>query len=548
VPRADAPQTLETITNSPAVQLFVDRAQAIAPDFQLTPSNRDALVAICRRLDGMPLAIELTAARVPLLSPDALLRRLEQPHTRELRDLPPRQRTLQATISWSYDLLTPEEQTLFGSLAVFTGGWTLESAEAVCAAALPTGADLSELMLTLVESSLVRRTADASSGEARFGMLETIREDASRRLVASGRADNLRDRHLAFFLAQADAIEPHLHGPDHATWADRLEREHDNLRAALSWSATGHQPSQGLQLATTLRYFWFRRGHHREGRERLTRALEHGTGLAPEERARALGALGFLEAIQAEYGLAQAHLDEALALAGGANDLPTIALVECYLGFVALGSGDPRAARAHLEPGFGVYQALGQDAYAGVFLMYLGDAALADGDSALARGYFEDSRDRLRQLGNMTELHYPVRRLGHLALLRGDSDEAVKMCLESLSLNQAIGNTQGIAACIVGLAAAAAADGAFERAARLLGSADALLRPGAIELLTADGLLHRQTLDRVRRELGETTFGEHWTAGQTADPEPDIASFGSCDAPSDSDSGAAAGSVGHGRS
>lgn len=547
VPRAHGPHTLETIMDSPAVQLFVDRAQAILPDFELTPSNGDALSAICRRLDGLPLAIELAAARSAVLEPDALLDRLQQPHTGELVDLPPRQQTLQATISWSCDLLTPGEQTLFACLAVFAGGCTLESAEAVCAAALPTGADLSGLMLALVESSLVRRTADAALGQARFVMLETIHEDASRRLVASGYAAEVRDHHLAFFLAEADRIEPHLHGPDQAAWADRLEREHDNLRAALSWSATNHQPLAGLHLSATLRYFWYMHGHHREGRERLADALERATGVAPDVRARALGALGYLEAMQAEYGLAHTHLDEALALARGANDLPTIALAQRYLGFVAIGSGDPHAARAHLEASFGLYKALGQDEDAGAFLMYLGDAAFADGDTALARSYFEESRDRLRQLGNMTVLPYPVRRLGHLALLGGDVAEAVNMCHESLSLNRAVGDPQGIAACLVALGAAAAACNAFERAARLLGSADAMLRAGAIELFAADRLLYRQTHDRVRHQLGESSFGEHWTAGHTSDPEPDIASFGLCE-PSDSDFGAAAGSVGRGRS
>jgi predicted ATPase/transcriptional regulator with XRE-family HTH domain len=548
VPRADGPHTLETITRSSAVQLFVDRAQAIVPDFQLTPSNRDALGGICRRLDGLPLAIELAAARTAVLLPDALLARLQQPHTSELGDLPPRQRTMQATISWSYDLLTPEEQTLFACLAVFVGGWTLESAEAVCANVLPTGVDLRGLMLGLVESSLVRRTTDAASGQARFGMLETIREDASRRLVASGQAAKVRDRHLAFFLAEADQIEPHLHGPDQATWAECLEREHDNLRAALSWSATGHQPLQGLQLATTLRYFWYMHGHHREGRERLAHALEHGTSVATDVRGRALGALGYLEAMQAEYGLAQRHLNEALALARGANDLPTIVLAQRYLGMVAIGNGDPHAARAHLEASFGLYTALGQDEDAGAFLMYLGDAAFADGDSDLARSYFEESRDRLRQLGNMTVLPYPIRRLGHLALLRGDVSGAVKMCLESLSLNRAVGDPQGIAACLVALSSVAAACNASERAARLLGSADALLSAGGIELFAADRLLYRQTQDRVRRELGETTFGEHWTAGQIADPEPDIASFGSPESPPESDFGAAAGPLRRGPS
>src|SRR5262249_31394856 len=154
----------------------------------------------------------------------------------------------------------------------------------------------------------------------------------------------------------------------------------------------------------TLRYFWYMHGHHREGREQLTHALERAAGVAPDVHARALGALGYLEAMQAEYSLAQSHLGEALALARRANDPPTVALAQRYLGFVAIGSGDPRAARAHLEASFGLYTALGQDEDAGAFLMYLGDAALADGDSALARSYFEESRDRLRRLGNMTVL------------------------------------------------------------------------------------------------------------------------------------------------
>jgi predicted ATPase/DNA-binding XRE family transcriptional regulator len=440
VPRADGPHALETIAKSPAVQLFVDRAQAIVPDFELSRSNGNAVAAICRRLDGLPLAIELAAARTALLAPDALLDRLQQPHRGQLVDLPTRQQTLQATISWSCDLLTPAEQALFACLAVFAGGWTLESAEGVCAAVLSTGADLSGLLVALVESSLVRPTAEAALGQARFGMLETIREDASRRLAESGHAAVVRDRHLAFFLAEADQIEPHLHGPDQAAWADRLEREHDNLRVALSWSATSHQPLPGLHLATTLRYFWYMHGHHREGRERLAHALEHATGVTTDVRGRALGALGYLEAMQAEYGLARTHLAEALALARGANDLPTVVLAQRYLGMVAIGNGDPRAARAHLEASFGLYKALGKDEDAGAFLMYLGDAAFADGDSALARGYFEESRDRLRELGNMTVLPYPIRRLGHLALLRGDVGEAVKLCLESLSLNRAVGD------------------------------------------------------------------------------------------------------------
>lgn len=523
VPAANSQPALETVVASTAVQLFVERAQAIVPDFALTESNAAAVGAICRRLDGLPLAIELAAARTALLEPQALLERLRLPHEGELVDLPPRQRTMQATISWSCDLLTPVEQTLFGALAVFAGGCTLQAAEVICATAVPSDADLGQLMLALVDSSLVRRVFDAS-GQVRFGMLETIHEDANRRLAASGQAAQMRDRHLALFLSEADRIEPHLHGPEQATWADRLEREHGNLRAALSWAATSRQPQLGLRLATSLRYFWYMHGHHREGRAWLTEMLSRGAGLAPGLRGRALGALGYLEAMQAEYGLARTHLEEALALGRAADDPPAIALAQRYLGFVAIGSGDPRAARVHLESSFAFYQDLGQDEDAGAFLMYLGDAALAEGDSQRARHYFEESRDRLRALGNTTVLPYPVRRLGHLALLRGDLAEAVTMCLESLSLNRAVGDPQGIAASFVALGAAAAAGNAFDRAARLLGAADELLDAGSIELFVADRQLHEQTRDRVRQELGETTFALLWTAGHAADAEPDIES------------------------
>ena len=298
-PTADEQPPTPEVAAYPAVRLFVDRVREVTPEFSLDDSNVAAVAEICRRLDGIPLALELAAARTQLLPPAALLQRLD--HRLNLLssgpvDLPERQRTLRNTLAWSYDLLDPTDRALFRRLAVFAGGWTLEAAEAVCADADLPAADVLHRLGALIDSSLVQvRRLDEAGAEPRFGMHEIVREYALERLQEANEEEAIRGRHLAFCLGQAEAAKTELDGPYQALWLDRLERDHDNLRAALSWSAQGAEPLLGLRLATALLFFWFLHGHLREGRDRLQTALDAADAVAdPQTRGRGLAALGHL--------------------------------------------------------------------------------------------------------------------------------------------------------------------------------------------------------------------------------------------------------------
>jgi predicted ATPase len=254
---------LETIATSPAVQLFVARARAAAPDFGLEESSARGVAGICRRLDGLPLAIELASARTGLLGPEPLLRRLEQRVAGPLallttgaQDLPERQQTLRATLAWSHDLLEPTPQVLFRRLAVFAGGWTLESASEVCADAGLAATEVLDCLQALVDSSLIQvRRLDAAAGETRFGLLETVREYALEQLDTAGEGDQLRGRHAGYFLALAENSEPHLRGRDQRIWFDRLDAEFDNLRAALAWATHDRSPGTGAEPGNRARGF-----------------------------------------------------------------------------------------------------------------------------------------------------------------------------------------------------------------------------------------------------------------------------------------------------
>ncbi|MDP9368760.1 MAG: NB-ARC domain-containing protein, partial [Chloroflexota bacterium] len=277
-PDPRGPRSAQALANNPAVTLFVQRAQAVAPSFALTDANAPAVAEICTRLDGLPLAIELAATRVKILSPQALLARLANRLsvlTAGAQDQPERLRTMRATIAWSHDLLVPEEQVLFRRLAVFVGGFDLEAAEAVVRDAGAPHLDILEGVASLVDKSLLRRT-EHPGDEPRFGMLETVREYAQEQLDASGEQAGVQDRHLGWCLALAESAEPELRGAAQGTWLDRLEGEHDNLRAALTWAAEAAEPEsrmRGLRVAAALWVFWLRRGHLAEGRGRLDALL-----------------------------------------------------------------------------------------------------------------------------------------------------------------------------------------------------------------------------------------------------------------------------------
>jgi predicted ATPase len=312
------------------VQLFLARAQEVEPAFTLTPENAAAVAQICMRLDGLPLALELAAARLRLLDPAALLARLSNRLpllTGGARDLPARQQTMRATIAWSYDLLRPAEQSLFRRLAVFAGGWTLEAAEA---AGADGAGEVLDRLDALLSQSLLRREV-RPGGESRYTMLETIREYALERLEESGATAQARQVHATYFLALAEEAEPALRGPEQARWQQRLEQEHDNIRAVLAWTLAqangtgGALPIQGthsmleprvlgLRLAGALERFWTWRGYDTEGRRWLETLLAGSDKAPPQVRARACTTLGTLAWVSDDYAAAEAHHAQALAL------------------------------------------------------------------------------------------------------------------------------------------------------------------------------------------------------------------------------------------
>jgi predicted ATPase/DNA-binding XRE family transcriptional regulator len=329
--------SIAVLSQHAAVELFTARAQAAKPDFAITAANAAAVAEICQRLDGLPLAIELAAARVRLLAPQALLARLAGAHksvslqllTGGGRDLPTRQQTLRGAIDWSYQLLEASEQTVFMRLAVFVGGCTLEAAEAVASELRSENEELRNHLrddslfnsqfsvLNSIEALLdhsLLQYAEAVDGEARFTMLETIREYALERLEASGEEDMLRRQHAAYYLALAEGAEPQIQGAEQATWLDRLERDHDNLRAALSWALAAGATEIGLRLAAALGEFWWPLGHVSEGRRWLAAALAGSGPATAAARAKALYRAGELAYGQGDYGVATTRLEESLTL------------------------------------------------------------------------------------------------------------------------------------------------------------------------------------------------------------------------------------------
>jgi predicted ATPase/DNA-binding CsgD family transcriptional regulator len=488
------------LAESEAVQLFVTRAQAVQPDFALTPENAADVAATCRRLDGLPLAIELAAARVPLLPPHALLGRLE--HRLGLltggpRDAPARHQTLHAAIAWSYDLLPPDEQTLFARLSVFASGFTLEAAEAVCGdplvapgasdCQLPAGQVL-DLLGQLVDKSLVtpEPPAEGSAGPERYRLLETLRQYALEKLAAAGAAA-VRDRHLAYCVGLAERGDRALRGPDYRTWIDRLDAEHENLRAALDWALRAGAPpaaaESALRLVGALAYFWFLRVHRREGRDWLDRALVRAPaapGVSPAVRAKALAAAGWLymdadadrhrasallaesaalfrqlgdragEAVTLvdqgqcayslrEFGLARDHFDRALILARASGD--SCALSEVLATVIWTGDAvyDQAALHRMATEALTVAGEVGHVLMAAVASRVLGRLALRQGDYARARAAFADDLAITRSLRDTLGIIIALNNLGQLALREGDRASAEARHREALALARDLG-------------------------------------------------------------------------------------------------------------
>ena len=340
------PLRLDDALASEAVRLFVDRARAVQSHFELTEENAETIVAICRRLDGLPLAIELAASRVRLLPPKAILARLDSRLTLLTgggRDRPERQQTLRGAIAWSHDLLDPAQQTLFRRLAVFAGGWTLDAAEAVTGFGSDPPLAVFDGLDALHDTSLIRLQEPVdrdAAADPRFAMLQTIQEFATEQLVASGELAQAKEAHASWFLDLAIAAEPHLPGPSAVSWLDRLESEHDNLRGALDWLRGQGDGDRAVTLAAALWRFWWLRGHVAEGREQLETALAVDGSTASAARAAALDGAGVLAETQGDYDRAEALHQESLALSRERGDKTGIARALGNLGVVAFDRGD----------------------------------------------------------------------------------------------------------------------------------------------------------------------------------------------------------------
>lgn len=511
-----------------AVVLYAARAEETLATFTLDDQNAAAVAGVCRRLDGLPLAIELAAAQAAVLTPGELLSRLERSLpllTGGPRDLPGRQQTLRATLNWTYDLLTPEEQRLFRALSLFRTSFSLAAAQAV-AGADEAGDDAPsgfELVLALVEKSVLF-PVDTPRGERHFGMLETIKEFGREQLIASGEEAAAGQRYLRWAVAIAEEAAQHLRGPRQSEWLDTLDVMHDNLRGALAW-ATGHSPpgntasvaearALALRLAGALWWYWYHRGYLVEGRHWLEEAISLDPGGQPAARARAFLAAGHLAHYQGEEARAVAHLEASLALYREIGDPWGMAVALETLGVRDEDRGDYDIATARFTEALPLFRACGEQRYYAMTHYHLGIVAYGRGELAAAATL---CREGQRLAGEAGDPFGAVAALSYLGLIwtdQGRFDEAAGALLESLAIDRASGHPEGVARDVASLATLAQSCGLPALAARLFGVVDTLVTP----LSYAFGLPERARFERAEREaravLGDAQFAAAFAEGQ----------------------------------
>jgi predicted ATPase/class 3 adenylate cyclase len=442
---------LAALARAPSVALFLQRAQAVKPEFQLTTSNAGAVAEICVRLDGLPLAIELAAARMKLLSPQALLARLGRRLamlTGGARDVPTRQQTLRNTIEWSYQLLNTWEQRLFRRLSIFAGGCTLQAAEAVCTAPDEGVGQVLDGVASLVDKSLLQQmeqTGEASE-EPRLLMLETIREYGLEALTASGEGAVARQAHADHFLLLAEEAVPALDGPLLTSWLDRLEQEHDNLRAALHWFLEAGQAVMALRLCSALERFWVVRGYRNEGLTFLERALGGSAGVAPSVRAKALLAAARLSFMQSDYDRGKALAQESLALFRELGDKRGIALSLNRLGIAAWRQADFPTARVLMEEDLALYKELGNPDRIAWSLFALGLLNIKQGEYIRASALFEEGLALFRGLDNKRGIAASLTQMAAaLFVSQGDQMMVYPLLAQGLLLDREVGDKEGMA-------------------------------------------------------------------------------------------------------
>ena len=500
-----------------SAHLFVERAQAALPSWMLTPQNAAAVAQVCCQMDGIPLALELAARRVKSMTVEAIARQLSDSLSRFAgsRTDPPRQQTLDAVIGWSYDLLTDAECVLLRRLSVFAGGWTLDSAEAIGAdeeegeAQTLSSYDVPDVLMRLVDKSLVV-FEEVEAGESRYRLLETIRQYSVKRLEQSGELNTLRERHLAWYLELAEQAEAHLQGAEQAAWLNRLEREHDNLRAALKWTA---DVEIRLRLASALWRFWYTRGHLTEGRGWLEGTLERSQNVAPALRAKALNAAGILVWRQGDCETAQRWYEQSLAIYRKLNDKLGEAKTLNNLGLVAYNQEDFVLMRSHLEQCLPLYMELREEASAARVLNNLGMAATALHEYGEARKFLHDSLSLSQKLGIKSCMAGALSNLGEAACAYKDYSGADDFYRRSLHIQYELADQQEMSVAVQGLGVSAMFQGEDKRAVSLLAAAETLRSILFTRLVASDYEQHEQIVQSLRQRLGETAFDAAWKRG-----------------------------------
>ena len=519
--------SLEELSNYEAVKLFVQRAQNAKPGFALTEANARNVAEICARLDGLPLAIEFAAARVKILTPQALLAKLENRLkllTGGARDLPARQQTMRGAVEWSYDLLDEDEKILFRRLSVFAGGTTLEAAEAVCDGFDPDEESLEvlDLITSLVDKSLLVAKEQAD-GEMRFRMLETVREYALESLEKNNEAEAMRRRHADYFLALGEAAEPHLQGEQAAKWLNRLEEEHDNLRDALGWSLE-NDAALAARLAAALRSFWSFHGHLTEGREWLKAAFERDSLALPAAvRFKLLNWLGFAARNQGDNEAARKAHEEGLAEGKAANDLRQIVISSLGLGAMANQQGDFKTGRKFIEEALAISRRLDDKFTISLSLNYLGDLALVEGDNTAARPLFEEALTIHRQLGNKQGVSGNLIQLGAVAYHEGDFGAARSHFAEALEAAQELGHKIFMAYSLDGFAALAAEGEDAELGAKLAGAAEQTHEQIGFKIEPVERRFRDTYIGKLKTKMDETAFAASYEQGRKLKLEEAVA-------------------------
>jgi non-specific serine/threonine protein kinase len=505
---------LEALAASPAVTLFVQRAQAVQPEFALTRENVVDVANICRRLDGLPLALELAATRIRLLPPHALLTRLRRrlpTLTGGARDLPERHQTLQAAVAWSFDLLPPATQACFRRFSVFAGGATLE---AICAVNenISDGDTLNEVSV-LLDHSLLRSWGEVA-GEPRYRMLETIREYASELLTASGEREAMQRAHAAYCQAFAERAETELRGPRQAEWMERLEADVDNLRAALRWSLVNDEPDIGLCFGGALWYFWFVSGRLSEGREWLRALLAGADSREPSQmRAESLVGASWLAFCQGDYDAANTQAQEGLRLHERLGNKRGRAAALTTLGCVAMGQGAHKRAHRFMEESLALRREEGDRREIATSLNNLGNLALLEGDLARAQALLEEYLTLSQAMGDIYVTANALQTLGVVALAQHDVARARTVLIEALTLRRRLGWAYGAIEDIESMAEVACAEGKPRQATRLLGAAETLRDAMQAPMRPTERAAHERTIVAAKNVLTAETFDLAWAEG-----------------------------------